>query len=591
MASTASGGVRAWKVPREFEAVHDVLGRWAPGLASLLKYRRADLGPDLRAGLAVAAVAIPVGIAYSELAGFRPEIGLYSSIFPLVAYAVFGSSRQLVLGPDAATCAVIASAVAPLAAGDASAYAALSAQLALLTGVICILARFLRLGVLADFLSKPILVGFLNGIAITIVLGQLGKITGIEGAGGHVFRATFDLLVRIGETHPPTLLVALAGFGLMLAAGRWLPSFPAAVLAMAGCALAVFLLGLDLRGVKTLGAVPAGLPGVMLVRLDPAAFAELVPAAGGLALVSFTSMMLTSRSFASKNGYEVDPDKDFAALGAANVVSAFTHGFAISGADSRTAMSDAAGGRTHAAALFAALAVALVLIFLSAPLAYVPVAALGAVLVMAGLSLVDVPTLRLIWRAERSEAVISLLATLGVVMLGATQGILVAVVLALLRFLRMTARPRVEILGRVEGMPGFHAVARHESATTPHGLVIFRFNGPLVFFNSGHFRHALLNAAGGEAPPTAVILDLLPVTEVDVTGLFTLREVTETLGARGVRMVGAGRQTEWRNWMAERGFNPDAMLIYPTLRHAVKALAPAESTGGPGAEPGDTKAS
>ncbi|MDI4664035.1 SulP family inorganic anion transporter [Xanthobacter autotrophicus] len=556
------------------------LRRWAPGLAALLAYRRGDLGPDLRAGLAVAAVAIPVGIAYAELAGFPPEVGLYSSVFPLVAYAIFGSSRQLVLGPDAATCAVIAAAVAPLAAGDGAAYAALSAQLALLTGIFCILARFLRLGVLADFLSRPILVGFMNGIAITIVLGQLAKITGIEGTGGHVLHATFNLVLRLGETHPPTLLIALGAFGLMIAGGRLIPVFPAAVLAMAGAALAVFLLGLDLFGVKTLGVVPAGLPGVMLVQLDPEALAALLPAAGGLALVSFTSMMLASRSFASKNGYEVDPDKDFAALGAANVISALTHGFAISGADSRTAMADAAGGRTHATALFAALAVALVLLFLTAPLRYVPVAALGAVLVMAGLSLVDLSTLRLIARADRAEAAISILATLGVVMLGATQGILVAVVLALLRFLHISARPRVEILGRVAGMPGFHSLSRHQSATAPHGLVIFRFNGPLVFFNAGHFRHALLAATSAEAgAPKAVILDLLPVTEVDVTGLFTLKEVSDTLRQHGIAFVGAGRQTEWRNWMVAHGFSPDVMAIHPTLRHAVEALAAADTDG------------
>lgn len=572
--------------------MREALKRWAPGLSALLAYRRVDLGADLRAGLAVAAVAIPVGIAYAELAGFRPEVGLYSCVFPLVAYAIFGSSRQLVLGPDAATCAVIASAVAPLAAGDGAAYATLSAELALLTGIICILARFLRLGVLADFLSKPILIGFLNGIAITIVLGQLAKITRIEGTAGHVLHATFNLILRLGETHPPTLLLALGAFGLMIVSGRLLPAFPAAVLAMAGAALAVFLLGLDLEGVKTLGVVPAGLPGIMLVRLDPDALAALVPAAGGLALVSFTSMMLTSRSFASKNRYEVDPDKDFAALGAANVVSALTYGFAISGADSRTAMSDAAGGRTHAAALFAALAVALVLMFLTAPLRYVPVAALGAVLVMAGLSLVDLATLRLIARADRAEAAISILATLGVVVLGATQGILVAVVLALLRFLRMSARPRVEILGRVAGMPGFHALSRHQNATAPHGLVIFRFNGPLVFFNAGHFRHTLLAATTAEeGAPKAVILDLLPVTETDVTGLFTLKEVSEILGQRGIALVGAGRQTEWRNWMVTHGFNPDGIVIHPTLRHAVKALAAVDTGQSDPDEEDDTKAS
>ncbi|MFS8037058.1 SulP family inorganic anion transporter [Xanthobacter sp. AM11] len=566
-------------------AVNDAIGRWAPGLAALLNYRRGDLGYDLRAGLAVAAVAIPVGIAYAELAGFRPEIGLYSSIFPLVAYAIFGSSRQLVLGPDAATCAVIASAVGPLAAGNADNYAALSAQLALLTGVICVLASFLRLGVLADFLSKPILVGFMNGIAITIIFGQLAKITGIEGTSGHVMAATAALAMRIGEAHPPTLAVALAAFALMLASGRLLPSVPSAVVAMAGCALAVFLLELDLSGVKTLGIVPAGLPGVMAVRLDPSAFAELVPAAGGLALVSFTSMMLTSRSFASRNGYEVDPDKDFAALGVANAVSALTHGFAISGADSRTAMSDATGGRSHATALFAAAAVALVLVFLTAPLRYVPVAALGAVLVMAGISLVDAATLRLIYRADRSEAAICVIATLGVVLLGATQGILVAVVLALLRFVRLTARPRVEVLGRVAGMPGFHALSRHAGAAEPEGIVIFRFNGPLVFFNAGHFRQTLLAAARRGDAHVSVVLDLIPVTEVDVTGLFTLKEVSVLLAARGVRLVGAGRQTEWRHWMEARGFDPAAFVIHPTLRHAVEALQAQDAAAADGADP------
>lgn len=551
--------------------MNEALRRWAPGLAALLGYRRADLAGDLRGGLAVAAVAIPVGIAYAELAGFRPEVGLYSSLFPLVAYAVFGSSRQLVLGPDAATCAVIAAAVTPLAAGDAEAYASLSAQLALLTGVICILARFLRLGVLADFLSKPILVGFLNGIAITIILGQLSKITGIQGSAGHVVEATAALLARLGETHLPTLVVAGAAFALMAVSGRLVPSFPAAVLAMGGCAAAVFLLGLDVSGVKTLGAVPAGLPALTPVRLDPTAFHELVPAAGGLALVSFTSMMLASRSFASKNGYEVDADQDFAALGAANVVSALTQGFAISGADSRTAMSDAAGGRTHATALVAAATVALVLLFLTEPLRYVPAAALGAVLVMAGLSLVDTASLRLIWRAEPAEAVISILATLGVVLLGATQGILVAVVLALVRFLRLTARPRVEILGRTEGLPGFHALERHSGASAPAGIVILRFNGPLVFFNAGHFRHAAI-AAAGSGTPAALVLDLLPITDVDVTGLFTLKEVKDALARRGVRLVGAGRQTEWQSWMKDHGFDPAALELHPTLRQAVKAL-------------------
>lgn len=553
------------------------LKRWAPGLAALSGYKRADFLPDLKAGLAVAAVAVPVGIAYAGLAGFGPEVGLYSCLFPLFAYALLGSSRQLILGPDAATCAVIASAIAPLAGGDAALYASLSGTLALLAGLICIGASFLRLGALADFLSKPILVGFLNGIAITIVLGQLGKIFGIDLDGGGVAATLTELAGRIAETHVPTLLIALGAFAVYALSRRFVPAVPAPISAMAATALAVAALGLDAKGVKTLGLVPAGLPGFAIPQVDLDLVPHLVAEAAGLALVSFSSLMFTSRSFAAKNRYEVDADQDFAALGTANIVSALTHGFAISGADSRTAMADAAGGRTHATGLIAAGAVALVLLFLTEPMRFVPVAALGAVLVYAGLSLVDLRTLALIWRADRAEAAISVLATAGVVAFGAIQGILVAVILAVLRFVRVSARPRVEILGRIEGMPGFHSLARHQSGVAPQGILIVRFNGPIVFFNAGHFRHALLKAVDREgAAVKTVILDLLPVTDVDVTGLFTLKEVKDALAERGITLAAAGRQTEWRQWLTQHGFAADHVPLYPTLRHAVKAFRAVE---------------
>ncbi|MFG1479299.1 SulP family inorganic anion transporter [Xanthobacter sp. V4C-4] len=551
------------------------LSRWAPGLAAISAARPADLLADMRAGLAVAAVAVPVGIAYAQLAGFRPEAGLYASLFPLLAYAVFGSSRQLILGPDAATCAVIAATVAPLAMGDAGLYGALAATLTILTGLLCLVASVLRLGVLADFLSKPILVGFMNGIAVTIILGQIGKILGVSTTSEGAIPLVIELAAKLPQAHGPTVMLGLGAFGVFVLCTRLLPALPAAVAALGGAGLAVFALGLEAQGVKTLGVVPSGLPGLQVPELRPETLPQLLPAAAGLALVSFTSMMLASRAFASKHGYEVDPDRDLAALGLANMLGALTRGFAVSGADSRTAVGDAAGGRTHATGLFAALAVAAVLVFLMAPLRYVPVAALGAVLVMAGLSLVDLASLRVIFQLDRAEAAISLLATAGVIALGATEGILMAVVLALLRFLRLTARPRVEILGRVEGMPGFHAIVRHAGAVAPPGVVIFRFNGPLVFFNADHFRRSLLSAAGDlDGRAEGVVLDLLPITEVDVTGLFALREVTESLTGRGIRVVAAGRQTEWMAWMRERGLEPRLVEIFPTLRHAVKSFRP-----------------
>ena len=320
-----------------------LLARFAPGLAQLLQYKLSDLPADIRAGLAVAAVALPVGIAYSELAGFPPEVGLYSSILPLVAYAIFGTSRQLIVGPDAATCAVIAAALTPLAAGNAAAYASLSAVLALLTGLMCIAASFLRLGALADFLSRPILVGFLNGVALSIILGQADKIFGFPVLESGILPRVAEIVRQLDEIHVATFAVATGTFIVVAMAPRILPSLPAALVGMTLAGAAVSLFDLTDFGVKAVGLVPSGLPTLTVPSVDPVLLPSLIASAAGLALVSFSSLMLTARSFASKNSYDIDPDQDFFALGTANVASAVSQGFAISGADSRTAMSDAMG--------------------------------------------------------------------------------------------------------------------------------------------------------------------------------------------------------------------------------------------------------
>ena len=310
------------------------LARFAPGLAELLEYKLEDAPADIKAGLAVAAVAVPVGIAYAGLAGFRPEIGLYSSLLPLLAYAIFGSSRQLIVGPDAATCAVIAAAVAPLAAGDEVAYASLSAMLALLTGLICIAASFLRLGALADFLSRPILVGFLNGVALSIILGQADKILGFAVFESGTLPRLVEIFGKLAESHEPTLTVAAGTFLVMVIAPRLLPWLPAALVGMTLAGAAVFLFHLTGFGVKTVGPVPGGLPAFTLPGANLALLPSLLAEAAGLALISFSSLMLTARSFATKNGYDIQPDQDFAALGLANAASAVSQGFAVSGADS-----------------------------------------------------------------------------------------------------------------------------------------------------------------------------------------------------------------------------------------------------------------
>ena len=550
------------------------LARFAPGLAKLLEYKLADAPADIKAGLAVTAVAVPVGIAYAGLAGLRPEVGLYSSLLPLVVYAIFGSSRQLIVGPDAATCAVIAAAIAPLAAGDEATYASLSAMLALLTGLICIAASFLRLGGLADFLSRPILVGFLNGVALSIILGQADKIFGFAVLESGILPRLVEVFGKLPESHGPTLAVAAGTFLVMALVPRLLPWLPAALVGMTLAGAAVFFFHLTDFGVKTVGPVPGGLPALTLPRDNFALLPPLLAAAAGLALVSFASMMLTARSFATKNGYDIEPDRDFAALGVANVASAVSQGFAISGADSRTAMSDAAGGRTHAVGLVAAAAVALVLLFLTAPLQYVPMAALGAVLVVAGLSLIDIRSVSLFYQIDRTEAVLSGLATLGVVAVGAVNAILFAVVLALLRFIKLMSRPRVEILGKIEGLPGLHSLERHEGGQEVPGMLLFRFNAPITFFNAPYFKRELMRVVDEAGPDLRhVVVDLLPVTNIDATGLLTLTELVGMLETRGIRLNAAGRATEWRNWAQSRGFAGNRIRIYPTLRQAVRDLS------------------
>jgi len=541
-----------------------------PGLPELQSYSRADLPSDLIAGLSVAAVALPVGVAYAQLAGFRPEFGLYASILPLVAYALFGTSRQLIVGPDAATCALVAAAVGPLAAGNDVLYVSLSMALAFLAGVFCIAARFLKLGVLADFLSEPILVGFLNGMAISIALGQIGKIFGFSITEEGIVPRLVEFASKLGLTHPPTLAIGVAAFLVLALSPKLIPRLPAALATMIVTGLLVRVLGLDAVGVKTIGAVPAGLPPLRIPSFPAEFLPRLCAEAAGLALIGFSSMMLTARSFAAKNRYEIDVDQEFAALGAANVAAALSQGFAVSGADSRTAMSDSAGGRTRVTGLVTAASVAAVLLFFTGPLQYVPIAALGAVLVKAAFSLLNIPALKRFYQVDRREFALSLLATLGVATVGVIQAIFVAVILALLRFVRLVSRPKVEILGSVPGLPGLHSTDRHPEAVTVSGLVLFRFNAPIVFFNAPFFKRSALEAAEGAGPDLKwFVIDMIPVTMIDITGLLAAADVIKTLRARGVAFIAAGRETEWKHWAESRGLK-SGFRSFPTLRAALK---------------------
>jgi len=545
--------------------------RIAPGLARLLAYRRDDLPHDLRAGIAVAAVTVPVGIANAQLAGLPPATGLYASILPLIAYALFGTSPQLIFGASAAAAALVSSAIAPLAGGDPSQYLAMTMMLTLLVGLMCVAASFLRLGAIADFLSKPILVGFMNGLSLSIVLGQMGPLFGISLESTGFFPRVYEFVVSLSRTHLPTLGIGLLSLSALLAAQRYLPRIPAALVAMAVAALVALIFRLERAGVAMIGLVPGGLPQLAIPSVPLNVLPVLLAEAAGLALVSFSSMMLVARSFADKNRYDVDPDREIAALGAANLAAAISQSFVVTGSGPRTVIAESAGGRTQVAGLVSAGIVVVVLLFLTAPLRFVPTVSLAAILIVTGLSLINWKDLRAIHRIEPQEFWLAVIATVGVLLFGAIQAILFVVVLALLRFVRLTARPSVEILGEVEGYGGYQSIERHPEATSAAGLLMFRYNGPIVFFSAPHFKKAVRRSVAEAGPGIRwFVIDLLPVSMIDTTGLFALRDAFDSLRDRGIVVAAAGRDAEWADRAARRDLSGvlTGIRFFPTLRLA-----------------------
>jgi high affinity sulfate transporter 1 len=553
----------------------DRLARVAPGLTRLLSYSFAeDFRHDLLAGLSVAAVALPVAVAYAQLAGFDPAVGLYSCILPLVAYALFGTSRQLIVNPDAAVCAMIAAAVAPLAGGDSQLYWSLAVTITFLAGLFCIAASFLRLGAMADFLSKPILIGFLNGVAISIVSGQMSKLLGFPIEAKRIIPQFLEIITKLPQVHLPTLAVGVACLVVLFAMARIAPRLPAALITLIAAGSVVALFGLDRYGVKILGPIPAGLPPLRFPSFAPDEIPSLLGSAAGLALVMFSSGMLSARSFATKGGYEIDADRELAAFGVANLASALSQGFAVTGADSRTAVAAASGGRTQVTGLVTAATIAIILLFLTGPLRYIPIAALGALLMYASLSLFDVRDLKEIWRIDRIEVGLAIVTTLGVVALGAINGILIAVGLALIRFVQMTARPKDEILGAVDGLSGLHSIERHPTARTFPGVMLYRFDAPLTFFNADYFKMRVLALADAAGPGLRwIVVDAIPISRIDLTGLYALRDLRLKLEARGTVLLLAGRKTELLIWFREAGlYRPEHEdWFFPTLRQALKA--------------------
>jgi high affinity sulfate transporter 1 len=518
------------------------VARFVPGFRLVRTYRREWVRADLLAGLGLIALLVPQGMAYAELAGLPPVTGLYTTLVALLAYAAFGPSRILVLGPDSALGPLIAAALLPLigAGGDPTKAVALAGMLALLIGALCVAAGFARLGVLAELLSKPVRIGFLNGIAVVVFVGQLPHLFGFSSdAHGLADEArTFVRGVGDGRTVPAALLVGLGTLAVILVAHTLRPGIPGVFLAIVGAGIATAALDLTVHGVTVVGAIPSGLPVPTFPAVGLADVGSLLAAAAGMAFVTLTDTTVLSRSLAAKRGEQIDANQEIVALGAASIAAGLFQGFPVSVSASRTAVAESSGSRTQMTGVVAATGIVVVLVAAAGLGRFLPTSALAAVIISASLALFDVRSLIWLGRVRRSELLLSLGALLGVGILGVLPGIGVAIALSLGDFVRRAWRPYDAVLGRIPGRKGYHDIDRHPEAQEIPGLVLLRFDAPLFFANANAFTDRVI-AAIDERGETIrwVIVAAEPITDIDTTAAEGLEELLDELESRGVELA------------------------------------------------------
>lgn len=533
-------------------------------------YRREWLRGDLLAGLTVAAYLVPQVMAYATVAGLPPVAGLWASLAPLALYAVLGSSRQLSVGPESTTALMTAAAIGPLAAGDPARYAPLAAGLAVVVGLFALVCWVLRLGFFADLLSRPILVGYLAGVALIMIVGQLGKITGVKVSGDSLIDQLLSLVASLGSLHLPTLLLAAAMLAFLFLL-RWrVPSAPAPLLAVLLATACVVIFGLESYGIKVVGAIPAGLPSFALPSLSD--LDDLALPALGVLLVGYSDNMLTARSFAAKHNQEIAANRELLAFGVANVGAGVLRGFPVSSSGSRTALGDAAGSRTQLYSLVTLAGVVAVLLFAGPLLTHFPTAALGAIVIYAAVRLIDVAEFRRLAAFRRSEFLLALGSVAGVLIFDILYGVLLAVALSVAEMLVRVARPHDAILGLVPGLAGMHDVDDYPEARTVPGLIVYRYDSPLFFANAQDFRHrALACLDQGEGEVSWFVLNAEANVEVDITALDAVEAVRAELVRRGVVFAMARVKQELRDSLDAYGLTASVGedRIFPTLPTAL----------------------
>ncbi len=550
--------------------------RWLPGWHALREYRVQWLGHDLVAGLALTAVLVPVGIAYAVASGLPGICGLYATIAALVAYAAFGPSRVLVLAPDSSLAALVLAVVGPLAAGDPRRAIALAGMMAVVSGTLCIAAGAARLGFVTDLLSKPIRHGYMNGIALTVIASQLPALFGfsVDAAGLLGGSQAFAAGVLAGRTRWTAVAIGigtLAVIGVLRRRRRW----PGVLVAVTGATAVVGVFDLAARaGVPVLGALPQGLPALTLPWVTRGDLAPVLLGGLAVALVSFADTSVLSRSYAARAGRYVDPNQEMVGLGAANLAAGLFQGFPVSASTSRTPVAEAAGAQSQLAGVVGALAVAALLMLAPGLLRNLPASTLAAVVIASALGLIEIADLRRLYRIQRWEFWLSIACLAGVALLGAIAGVGLAIVFAVAEFVWQAWRPHSAVLGRVEGVKGYHDIARHPQARLIPGLVLFRWDAPLFFANAELFRVRVLEAiAASPTPVRWLVVGAEPVTSVDVTAADALDEFDRMLQASGITLCFAEMKGPVKDELKRFGLFPrlGPERFFPTLGEAVSS--------------------
>jgi sulfate permease, SulP family len=555
------------------------LGRWlrrvVPGIGWIRTYSRANFLPDLLAGITVAAVILPIAMAYGQLAGLPPISGVYASLLALIAYALFGSSRHLVLGPDTTTAALVAVTVAPLANGNMARYAALAAALALLVGALCLIGGFARFGFVANFLSRPILIGYMNGLALLVIASQLGEALGLPVTSHSFFGQLAEVVKQLPELNWASLAISVAVVAMILLLKRYAPRVPGVLIAMGTATLVVALFDLTAHGVATIGPIPSGLPSLQIPVVSFGDLRSLLPAAAGIVLLIFCDTIVTARTFAVRNGYDVDANREFIGLGMSNLAAGVSQGFPISASATRTAANEAAGGQTQATSVVASVVLALMLLFLVRLLSAFPTAALGAILIAAALTLFDISTLYYLYRVRKQDFIIALLTLVGVVTTGLLEGIVFAILVSFLLLLARAVRPHDAVLGQVKGLDGFHDIGDYPESETLSGLIVYRFDAPLFFANAEYFaRRVRRLIAEAQSPVEWFIVDAEAITDLDSTAAGIVESVRAELAAGGTVLAVARAKHALQLQFDRMGLTEriGTHHFFPSIRTAVTAF-------------------